>query len=69
MLGFSILDFDFGFSISGLHIDNISNTPAAQKDLRGKARERLTSAGVLSLYVEARQRSATQHMRLFQQSA
>jgi len=65
MLGFSILNF--GLPISSDQLYTTSQT--AQKDLRGKARERLTSAGVLSLYVEARQRSATQHMRLFQQSA
>jgi hypothetical protein len=40
---------------------------AAQKDLRGEAREKSTSGGVLSLYVGARRLSATKHMSLFQQ--
>jgi hypothetical protein len=40
---------------------------AAQKDLRGKAREKSTSAGVLFSVRRARLLSATKHMRLFQQ--
>jgi hypothetical protein len=40
---------------------------AAQKDLRGKAREKSMSAGVLWQYVGARRLSATKHMSLFQQ--
>jgi len=42
---------------------------AAQKDLRGEAREESTSGGVLSRYVAARRSSATKHMSLFQQPA
>jgi hypothetical protein len=42
---------------------------AAQKDLRGEAREESTSGGVLNQYVGARRLSATKHMRLFQQPA
>jgi hypothetical protein len=42
---------------------------AAQKDLRGKAREKSTSGGVLNQYVVARRLSATKHMSLFQQPA
>jgi hypothetical protein len=42
---------------------------AAQKDLRGEARERSTSGGVLWWYVGARRLSATKHMSLFQQPA
>src|SRR6266481_3907851 len=42
---------------------------AAQKDLRGEAREKSTSGGVPSQYVGARQLSATKHMSLFQQPA
>ena len=38
---------------------------AAQKDLRGEAREKSTSGGVLDQYVGARRLSATKHMRLF----
>jgi len=40
---------------------------AAQKDLRGEAREKSTSGGVLTQYVGARRLSATKHMSLFQQ--
>jgi len=40
---------------------------AAQKDLRGEAREKSTSGGVLGQYVGARRLSATKHMSLFQQ--
>jgi hypothetical protein len=39
------------------------------KDLRGEAREKSTSAGVLTQYVVARRLSATKHMSLFQQPA
>jgi hypothetical protein len=42
---------------------------AAQKDLRGKAREKSTSEGVLKQYVGAGQLSATKSMSLFQESA
>src|SRR6266702_3282010 len=42
---------------------------AAQKDLRGKARDKSTSGGVLSPYVGARRLSATKPMRLFQRPA
>jgi len=42
---------------------------AAQKDLRGEAREKSTSGGVHSEYVETRRSSATKHMSLFQQAA
>jgi hypothetical protein len=42
---------------------------AAQKDLRGEAREKSTSGGVLTPYVDARRLSATKHMSLFQQPA
>jgi hypothetical protein len=42
---------------------------AAQKGLRGEAREKSTSAGVLRQYVGARRLSATKHMSLFQQPA
>jgi ABC-type uncharacterized transport system ATPase subunit len=42
---------------------------AAQKDLRGEAREKSTSGGVLNQYVVARRLSATKHMSLFQQPA
>jgi hypothetical protein len=42
---------------------------AAQKDLRGEAREKSTSGGVLSRYVGASRLSATKHMSLFQQPA
>src|SRR3989304_4461047 len=42
---------------------------AAQKDLRGEAREKSTSGGVLSEYVVARRLSATKHLSLFQQPA
>jgi hypothetical protein len=42
---------------------------AAQKDLRGEAREKSTSGGVLSQYVAARRLSATKHKSLFQQPA
>jgi hypothetical protein len=42
---------------------------AAQKDLRGAAREKSTSGGVLSRYVVARRLIATKHMRLFQHPA
>jgi hypothetical protein len=42
---------------------------AAQKDLRGEAREKSTSGGVLSLYVDARRLSATKPMSLFHQLA
>src|SRR4030095_1844775 len=38
---------------------------AAQKDLRGEAREKSTSGGVLSQYFGARRLSATKHMSLF----
>ena len=44
-----------------------SHLQAAQKDLRGEARERSTSGGVLGRYVGARRLSATKHMSLFQQ--
>jgi hypothetical protein len=37
------------------------------KRLRGEAREKSTSGGVLSQYVVARRLSATKHMSLFQQ--
>ncbi|MGH8546718.1 MAG: ATP-binding cassette domain-containing protein [Gammaproteobacteria bacterium] len=40
---------------------------AGQKDLRGEAREKSTSGGVLNQYVGARRLSATKHMSLFQQ--
>ncbi len=40
---------------------------AGQKDLRGEAREKSTSGGVLRRYVGARRLSATKHMSLFQQ--
>jgi hypothetical protein len=39
----------------------------AQKDLRGEAREKSASEGVLSPYVVASRLSATKHMSLFQQ--
>jgi hypothetical protein len=42
---------------------------ATQKDLRGEAREKSTSGGVLRQYVGARRVSATKHMSLFQQPA
>ena len=42
---------------------------AAQKDLRGEAREKSTSGGVRGEYVVARRLSATKHMSLFQQPA
>src|SRR6266850_7782189 len=42
---------------------------AVQKDLRGEAREKSTSGGVLTQYVGARRLSATKHMSLFQQPA
>jgi hypothetical protein len=42
---------------------------AAQKDLRGEAREKSPSGGVLNQYVGARRLSATKHMSLFQQPA
>jgi hypothetical protein len=42
---------------------------AAQKNLRGEAREKSTSGGVLGQYVEARRLSATKHMSLFQPPA
>jgi GT2 family glycosyltransferase len=42
---------------------------AAQKDLRGEAREKSTSGGVLNEYVVARRLSATKYMSLFQQPA
>jgi hypothetical protein len=47
------------------------NTIAADcsKDLRGKARDQLASAGVLSLYVEARQWKRNEAYEAFQQSA
>ena len=38
-----------------------------QKRLRGEAREKSTSGGVLVRYVGARRLSATKHMRFFQQ--
>ena len=44
-----------------------NSVQAAQKDLRGEAREKSTSGGVLSQYVGARRLSATKPMRLFQQ--
>jgi hypothetical protein len=44
------------------------SSQTVQKDLRGKAREKSTSAGVLVQYVGARRSSATKPMRLFQQS-
>jgi hypothetical protein len=40
---------------------------AAQKDLRGKAREESTSGSVHPQYVDASRSSATKHMSLFQQ--
>jgi len=42
---------------------------AGQKDLRGEARDKSTSGGVLSRYVGARRLSATKPMSLFQQPA
>ena len=42
---------------------------AVQKDLRGEARDKSTSGGVLLLYVAARRLSATKPMRLFHQPA
>jgi len=42
---------------------------AGQKDLRGEAREKSMSGGVLRRYVGARRLSATKHMSLFQQPA
>jgi hypothetical protein len=42
---------------------------AAQKDLRGEAREKSITGGVLSRYAVARRLSATKHMSLFQQPA
>jgi hypothetical protein len=39
------------------------------KKLRGEAREKSTSGGVLTQYVGARRLSATKDMRLFQQPA
>jgi hypothetical protein len=41
----------------------------AQKDLRGKARERSMSEGLRYRYVVAKRLSATKPMSLFQQSA
>jgi hypothetical protein len=41
----------------------------AQKNLRGEAREKSPSEGVLNQYVGARRLSATKHMSLFQQPA
>ena len=42
---------------------------AAQKDLRGEAREKAASGGVHRKYVDARRLSATKPMSLFQQPA
>jgi hypothetical protein len=70
---------DIFFSVQKLHLSRLipflspgcekRYLQAAQKDLRGEAREKSTSGGVLRQYVGARRLSATKDMSLFQQPA
>jgi hypothetical protein len=49
-------------------VDEKPRLQAAQKDRRAEAREKSTTGGVLSEYVDVRRLSATTDMSLFQQA-